>query len=210
MQHYELMFIADPAAEEGLDEVKQKIEGLITGREGSVVSYDKLGKKRLAYTVAKRQYGVYFLVNFKGNGKIVQALDYFLRLNPVVIRHIIIAFSEKQLALRQRTETVLAEEAERMRLGGRPVALKIDEGEVIAAEGNLTAVEEITVTLEEGEEFVQFPIEAAEFAVAPVESELQTEAAPESAPQEEAADMPKPQPELSGELTDDIKATITE
>ena len=121
LQHYELMYIVDPSIEDGVDDVKQKVEGIITGREGVVASYEKLGKKRLAYAIAKRQYGVYYLVNFKGNGKIVQALEYYLRLNPLVLRHLILVFSEKNLSLRERTSVVQLEEAERMRAGGRPL-----------------------------------------------------------------------------------------
>jgi len=124
VKHYELMYIVDSAAEEGLDEVKQKIEGIITGREGVVASYDKLGKKRLAYTIAKRQYGTYYLVNFRGTGKIVGALEYYLRLNPIVLRHILLAFTEKDLGLRERTNAVQLEEAERMRMGGRPLGTR--------------------------------------------------------------------------------------
>ena len=140
MQHYELMYIVDPSIEDGIDEVKQKVEGIITGREGVVVSYEKLGKKRLAYSIAKRQYGVYYLVNFNGNGKIVQALEYYLRLNPLVLRYLILVFSEKNLSLRERTSVVQLEEAERMRAGGRPLGLKalegVDEGlDVIALGG---------------------------------------------------------------------------
>jgi len=130
VRHYELMYIVDSSAEEGLDEVKQKIEGIITGREGVVASYEKLGKKRLAYTIAKRQYGTYYLVNFRGTGKIVGALDYYLRLNPVVLRHILLAFSEKDLGLRERTTVVQLEEAERMRQGGRPLGMRGGEEEV--------------------------------------------------------------------------------
>jgi len=118
------MYIVDPSIEDGIDEVKQKVEGIITGREGVVVSYEKLGKKRLAYSIAKRQYGVYYLVNFNGNGKIVQALEYFLRLNPLVLRYLILVFSEKNLSLRERTSVVQLEEAERMRAGGRPLGQK--------------------------------------------------------------------------------------
>lgn len=124
LQHYELMYIVDPSIEDGIDEVKQKVEGIITGREGVVISYEKLGKKRLAYPIAKRQYGVYYLVNFDGNGKIVQALEYYLRLNPLVLRYLILVFSEKNLSLRERTSVVQLEEAERMRAGGRPLGAK--------------------------------------------------------------------------------------
>lgn len=121
MRNYELMFIVDPPIDEGSDEIKLKIEGIITGREGAIESFTKLGKKRLAYPIEKRHYGVYYLVNFRGDGRIVQALDYYLRLNPAALRHIIIALSDKELGLRQLTERVQEEEAERMRLGGKPL-----------------------------------------------------------------------------------------
>jgi small subunit ribosomal protein S6 len=168
MNHYELMYILDPAVEEGLDEVKQKIEGIVTGREGVLISYDKLGKKRLAYPIAKRQYGVYYLVNLKGNGKIVQALDYFLRLSPIVLRHIILVFSDKHLRLRERTEAVLMEEAERMRLGGRPSSGKIEgeEGELLVdALAGMVPVESIV------SDFILPDVEAQEFGEPPAAGE---------------------------------------
>ncbi len=121
MKRYELMFVINPSQEEGIDDVKKRIEGIITGREGTVVSFDKLGKKRLSYPIAKQLYGIYFLVNFKGDGRIVQALDYFLRLNPSVLRHIILSFTDKQLQLKELTERIQQEEVERMRRGGRPL-----------------------------------------------------------------------------------------
>lgn len=141
MTHYEMMFIVDPGVEETNDEIKQKIEGIITGREGGVLSFEKLGKKRLAYPVAKRQYGVYHLVNFTGDGRIVQALDYYLRLNPVILRHIILAFSEKDLRLRNLTERVQHEEAERMRLGGKPIGAAAAEEDATKTLSSTDSVE---------------------------------------------------------------------
>ena len=167
MKQYELMFIVDPSAEETVDDVKKRIEGIITGREGQVVSLDKLGKKRLAFPIARQQYGVYFLLNFRGDTRIVQALDYFLRLNPSVIRHMIISFSDKMLHLKGETEKVQREEAERMRLGGRPMAAA--DG-VVAAAGEepksaVVVVAEVAAADEEPKSAV---VEVAEVAI-PVE-----------------------------------------
>lgn len=168
MKHYELMYIVDPSAEEGIDEVKQKIEGIITGREGSVLSFEKLGRKRLSYTIAKHQYGVYFLVNFQADGRIVQALDYYLRLNPLVLRHIILAFSTKQIKLRQVTEQVQIEEAERMRLGGRPKTsdediepMHVEIGPKVDLEGEETAVETVPEVEDIAEKDDNPPIESS-------------------------------------------------
>lgn len=121
MKNYELMYVIDPVSEDGLESVKLKIEGIITGREGVIHSFEKLGKKRLAYPIAKRQFGIYNLINLSGTSRIVQAIDQYLHMNPIVLRHIILAFTEKALTLRSETQRIQLEEAERMRLGGRPL-----------------------------------------------------------------------------------------
>jgi len=129
MKNYELMYIVDPSAEEGGEAIKQKIEGMITGREGIIQSFEKLGKKRLAYLIKKRQYGIYYLAIFKGNGTIIQALVNYLLLNSLVLRHIVLALSDKALKLRSETDRIQLEEAERMRMGGKPLLVKDEEDE---------------------------------------------------------------------------------
>lgn len=134
MKNYELMYVVDPATEEGHDAVKQKIEGIITGREGTISLFEKLGKKRLAYPIKKRQYGIYYLINMSGDSRIVQALESYLLLNPIVLRHIVLAFTDKELSLRTETDRIQLEEAERMRMGGRPLGSsgEDDDGDAIA------------------------------------------------------------------------------
>ena len=120
MRYYELMFISDPGVEEGSDVIQQKIEGIVGDHEGSITSFEKLGKKRLAYPITKRLYGIYNLVNFQGNATVVDPLETFLRLNSQILRHIILVFTEKTLKLRTETQRIQVEEDERMRRGGRP------------------------------------------------------------------------------------------
>lgn len=131
MKRYEVMYIVDSSNEDEIDDVKKKIEGIVTGREGTIISFDKMGKKRLAYQIAKRQYGIYFLLNLTGDGRIVQALDYFFRLSPVVIRHIILVFTDKAIQLKLETERIQLEEAERMRQGGKPLNAPTDDDEAV-------------------------------------------------------------------------------
>ncbi len=165
MIHYELMYIIDPAAEDGVDAVKQKIEGIITGREGTILSYERLGKKHLAYPIAKRQFGVYYLVNLKGDGRIVQAVDQFLLLNPITLRHIILAFTDKDLGLREATERIQLEEAERMRMGGRPLTSK-GEGETGSEDGNGSMPSEVKAAIDA----IRNQTEVSSFYPKPVES----------------------------------------
>jgi len=152
MKHYELLYITDPSNDDGIEDVKRRIEGIITGREGSVISFEKVGKKRLAYPIQKRQYGIYFLVNLTGDGRIVQALDYFLRLNSLVLRHLILTLSDKQMQLKDLTIKIQKEEAERMRSGGRPLK-QAEKVEVMA---------QVRTALEKSNETPETPAEKAE------------------------------------------------
>lgn len=152
MRHYELMFILDPQSEDAEQEIRQRVEGAITSRDGTVVSYERLGKRRLAYPIKKRNYGIYYLVNFKGEGRVVGAVENFLRWNTDILRHIIINFSPKELALREKTERILAEEALRMRMGGKPLSLIKEE-----------LGEELDVLLGEGVELTEDEEEGSDY-----------------------------------------------
>lgn len=197
MNHYELMIIVDPSTEEGVDEVKQKVEGIITGREGAIETFDKIGKKRLAYPIAKKPYGFYLLVNFKANSKIIQALDYYLRLNPSVLRFIILALSEKELKLRRLTERVQLEEAERMRQGGRPIAGPI--GDIVAAED---------VDIEELAEIEEAAL--AEAAADAEEPETQIEAAQEEFIENDTSKLAAESDDEPAEMPDKLNETTVE
>lgn len=140
MRYYELMFISDPALEEGFDVIKQKIEGIVGSHEGSIDSFDKLGKKRLAYPISKRLYGIYNLVNFQGYPSVVSPLETFLRLNSQVFRHIILVFTEKTLKLRTETKRIQEEEDERMRRGGRPTYELTDKEKERITSQNITPI----------------------------------------------------------------------
>lgn len=153
MKHYEMMYIVDPNAEDLSDGINQKIEEIITSSEGQLLSFEKIGKKRLSYPINKRLFGTYFLTNFTGTGNIVQTLEYYLRLNPNILRFIVLAFSEKEIKLRNLTERIQEEEAERMRLGGRPLSIvpenteeekkkETEKTEDASGEDKATAVEE--------------------------------------------------------------------
>ena len=47
-------------------------------------------KKRLAYPIEKNRFGFYCLFNFSSDGKVIQELDTYLRLNNIILRHIIV------------------------------------------------------------------------------------------------------------------------
>ena len=84
---YELMVIVSPA----LTEVQvSSLYGEIREHLKDVTFEDLWGKRRIAYPVKKHQEGFYSVWNFRFDPQDLAELNDFLRLNPQVLRHLII------------------------------------------------------------------------------------------------------------------------
>ncbi len=87
VNEYETIFILRPdLTEEGTKKIHDRIAEIIGRSQGQVVGVKDLGKKQLAYPIAKQTRGHYFQVNFQGTGKAVEDLERHLRLSEEAIR----------------------------------------------------------------------------------------------------------------------------
>src|SRR5271157_3953958 len=77
---YELMFIVRPdMLEEDQDKLISNVETQVSNAGGSVKSVERMGKRRLAYTVRKFQDGIYILMVLEGEGGMVKEVERRLR-----------------------------------------------------------------------------------------------------------------------------------
>lgn len=91
MKHYELVLIYDPLlADEAVEAEIKKMGETIQKLQGEVLSVDKWGRRKLAYEVKKKREGVYTVINFQGNNKLVSELDRTLKIYEPVLRHMIV------------------------------------------------------------------------------------------------------------------------
>lgn len=91
MTKYELVFIANPELEqEAIQALIEKFNGIITNQGGTVDEVNEWGKKRLAYEINDKKEGYYVLVNFTGNGQVVDELDRILKITDGILRHMIV------------------------------------------------------------------------------------------------------------------------
>ncbi|MDD5686329.1 MAG: 30S ribosomal protein S6 [Elusimicrobia bacterium] len=91
MPDYETVFILKPTlSAEKVEEVLEKIKGVITSNKGSVTLSDSWGKRRLAYPVKKHKEGSYYLFHFSSEGKVVGELENYFRTTDNVIKYITI------------------------------------------------------------------------------------------------------------------------
>jgi small subunit ribosomal protein S6 len=97
---YELMFIVRPdMPEEEQDKLVSTLESAITSSGGALKKVERMGKRRLAYTIQRLFEGVYILLTVEGNGGLVHELERRLRVTEQVIKFLTVRVDETQKRL---------------------------------------------------------------------------------------------------------------
>jgi small subunit ribosomal protein S6 len=97
---YELMFIVRPdMTEEDQEKLISTLQTAVTSSGGQVKNVEKMGKRRLAYTVRKFHDGLYLLLTFEGSGGLVHELERRLRVTEPVIKFLTVRVDEEQKRL---------------------------------------------------------------------------------------------------------------
>ncbi len=114
---YEVMFIVRPdVADEDLDKLIAGLEHTVTNGGGAVRSTEKLGRRKLAYTVRKFAEGNYILLTIDADGPLVAELERRLRVSEPVIKFITVRMDEED----KRLAKVRAIRATRKKLSAIP------------------------------------------------------------------------------------------
>jgi small subunit ribosomal protein S6 len=97
---YEIMFIVRPDVEEAdLDKLIEGFSGTITSGGGEVKSVEKMGRRRLAYTVRKFNDGFYVLLTVGAPGSLIGEIERRLRVSEPVIKFITVRMDEEEKRL---------------------------------------------------------------------------------------------------------------
>jgi small subunit ribosomal protein S6 len=97
---YEIMFIVRPDVEEAeLDKLIEGFSANVTSGGGEVKSVEKMGRRRLAYTVRKFNDGFYVLLNVAAAGSLITEIERRLRVSEQVIKFITVRMDEEEKRL---------------------------------------------------------------------------------------------------------------
>jgi small subunit ribosomal protein S6 len=97
---YELMFIVRPdMTEEDQEKLISTLATAVSSSGGTVKNVEKMGKRRLAYTVRRFNDGMYILLTFEGGGGLVHELERRLRVTEPVIKFLSVRIDEEQKRL---------------------------------------------------------------------------------------------------------------
>jgi small subunit ribosomal protein S6 len=119
---YEVMFIVRPdMAEEDLDKLIAGLDQTVTNGGGKLRSTEKLGRRKLAYTVRKFNDGNYVLLTIDADGVLIAELERRLRVSEPVIKFITVRMDEEE----KRLAKVRAIRATKKKLSAIPPAAPI-------------------------------------------------------------------------------------
>ena len=118
---YEVMYIVRPDVEDAdLDKLIAGFEQTVTNGGGSVRSTEKMGRRKLAYTVRKFNDGYYILMTIDADGKLVAEVERRLRVSEPVIKFITVRMDEEQ----KRLDKIKAIRATRKKVSAQPTAVE--------------------------------------------------------------------------------------
>ena len=99
---YESTFIVNAALDDAqIDVVIEKVKDIIIKNGGEIRSTEKWGRKRLAYTIEKKNNGFYAFFEFKAPANLLVKLERHFHLEEQVIRHLTIQLDKKALKARE-------------------------------------------------------------------------------------------------------------
>ena len=98
LSRYETTFIfRQDMAEADAAKLVTRIENNIAQRGGSIITSDFWGKHRLAYRIAKQDFGYYATILFHHPTNTIAEFERELKLTPEVIRHLIISLDKENV-----------------------------------------------------------------------------------------------------------------
>jgi small subunit ribosomal protein S6 len=114
-QPYETTFIVNASLEDTqVDAIINHIQEVITRNGGEITALNKWGRKRLAYTIKKKNNGFYVNIEFMGTGSLVPQLERMYLLDENILRFLTIHRDKRALqasALGQLPEVIKQENA---------------------------------------------------------------------------------------------------
>lgn len=109
-QSYELMVIFTPVlAEEDFKNAQKKFADIVTDNGGSIVNQNAWGLRSLAYPIAKKTTGLYWVVEFTAPSDVNAKLELQMNRDENVMRHMITRLDKYAVEYNAKKRSKLSE-----------------------------------------------------------------------------------------------------
>ena len=103
VRNYETVFILTPVLNESqVQETVEKFTQVLKENSADIINQESWGLRKLAYPIQKKSTGYYFLVEFTGEGNIVDTLELAFRRDERIIRFLTTVLDKHAVAYNQR------------------------------------------------------------------------------------------------------------
>jgi small subunit ribosomal protein S6 len=114
MKRYETISIIDPdISEEARAQFLDRIQDIITQRDGYIAKLELWGMKKLTYEIRKKTRGYYVLFDFCGTGNIVDEMERIFRIDDRCIKFMTILLADNVTIEGVKEEIAQKEAAQR-------------------------------------------------------------------------------------------------
>ena len=97
MNKYETIIIINPNTDtQGVDKITSELQNMITGEGGGgkINKLENWGKRKLAYDVKRNKEGIYILLNYDTDPKLILRLERYCTLSDLVIKYMTLRAEE--------------------------------------------------------------------------------------------------------------------
>jgi small subunit ribosomal protein S6 len=128
---YEILFIVRPDFDEAvLDKLIEGFQKNVTDGGGEVKATEKMGRRRLAYTVRKFNDGFYVLLVVAAQGSLITEIERRLRVSEQVIKFITVRMDEEE----KRLAKVKAIRDSKVKRSAQPMAAPVQAADAAETE----------------------------------------------------------------------------
>ncbi len=125
-RQYEVVFIADPVADEGeVQRLTDNFKQLVTDQGGVINKAETMGKRQLAYEILHKTEGTFVLMEIEGSGREIAELERRMRVNDRVLRYITVRVDEDRRRAEKFKTRRTAKAARKNRAAGAAAPAKV-------------------------------------------------------------------------------------
>ncbi len=113
LNHYETVFITTPVlSETQVKEAAEKFKNVILANGGAIENEESWGLRKLAYPIQNKTTGFYQLLQFSGEGSLIEKLETAYRRDERVIRFLTFKLDKFALAYAEKRKNKLSNKSE--------------------------------------------------------------------------------------------------
>lgn len=111
---YETVFILTPVlSETQMKEVVDKYKKFLTANEAEIVFENNWGLRKLAYPIQKKSTGFYYLIQFKGEGGLIEKLEIEYKRDERIIRFLTFKMDKYAIKYSEKKRSELEDSPEK-------------------------------------------------------------------------------------------------